>query len=192
MATVLLYGDTVRYPAIRHEVPLEIVDPFLFVARDGDALVLTSGLEVARVREALPAAEVAVRDAFGFYELIDGGMGRDEAELETTVRALGEWGIGEGVVPGDFPVRVADRLRKEGVRVAVDDAVVDARRRVKTRAELEGVLRAQRAAEAGMAAGEALIRGAEHDGEHLRADGEVLTAEAVRGRARTRPAAGPT
>ena len=29
MATFLLYGDTVRYAAIRHEVPLEIIDPFL-------------------------------------------------------------------------------------------------------------------------------------------------------------------
>ena len=28
--TVLLYGDTIRYPALRHEVPLAIMDPFLF------------------------------------------------------------------------------------------------------------------------------------------------------------------
>ena len=33
--TVLLYGDTVRNPALRHAVPLAIVDPFLFVERDG-------------------------------------------------------------------------------------------------------------------------------------------------------------
>ncbi len=39
MATVVLSGDTVRYPALRHEVPLEVIDPFLLVARDGDALV---------------------------------------------------------------------------------------------------------------------------------------------------------
>ena len=35
MATILLYGDTLRYPWMRHEVPLEIVDPFLFVSSDG-------------------------------------------------------------------------------------------------------------------------------------------------------------
>jgi Xaa-Pro aminopeptidase len=189
MATVILYGDTVRYAAIRHEVPLEVVDPFLFVARDGDARVLTNALEVARLREALPGAEIALREAFGFFDLIEGGMGRDEAELETAVRALREWGIEAGVVPGDFPVRVADRLRDEGVAVTVDDAAVSARRRVKNPAELEGIRRAQRAAEAGMAAGEALIRGAEHDGEHLRANGEVLTAEAVRAAVRAACAA---
>jgi len=31
MATtdLLLYGDTERHPALRHELPLEIMDPFL-------------------------------------------------------------------------------------------------------------------------------------------------------------------
>ena len=36
MTTFLFHGDTVRYPAIRHEVALEIMDPFLFVVRDGE------------------------------------------------------------------------------------------------------------------------------------------------------------
>ena len=58
MATILLYGDTVRSPALRHEVPLEIVDPFLYVARDDDAFVLTSALELARIQATLPRATV--------------------------------------------------------------------------------------------------------------------------------------
>ena len=37
MATILLYGDTIRYPSMRHEVPLEMVDPLLFTSRDGQA-----------------------------------------------------------------------------------------------------------------------------------------------------------
>jgi len=31
--TILLYGDTIRYPSVRHEVPLAIIDPLLFVSR---------------------------------------------------------------------------------------------------------------------------------------------------------------
>src|SRR5919204_2347946 len=85
MATVLFFGDTIRYPALRHEVPLEVV-----------------------------------------------------------ARA------------------------------------VHARRRVKTPAELDGIRRAQRAAESGMAAAEELIRGAQRDGSRLHHNGEPLTAEAVR------------
>jgi Xaa-Pro aminopeptidase len=189
MATILLYGDTVRSPALRHEVPLEIVDPFLYVARDDDAFVLTSALELARIQAALPRATVQLRDALGWFELIEDGMPREEAELEVAVRALREWGIEAAVVPGDLPVAVADRLRDEGLGVDVDSPAVQARRRVKTPAELDGIRRAQRAAEAGMAAAEALIRGAGHAGDDLEHEGEPLTAEAVRAAVRAACAA---
>ena len=75
---------------------------------------------------------------------------------------------------------VADRLRAEGIAVTVDGPAVEARRRVKSPAELAGIRRAQRAAEAGMAAAEELIRGAEREGGRLHRDGEPLTAEQVR------------
>ena len=68
MATILLYGDTIRHPAVRHEVPLEIMDPLLFVVRDGRALVLTSSLERERVARALPSAELVMSDELGFLE----------------------------------------------------------------------------------------------------------------------------
>jgi Xaa-Pro aminopeptidase len=189
MATILLYGDTVRSPALRHEVPLEIVDPFLYVARGEDAFVLTSALEASRIQAALPGAAVQLRDAFGWFELVEKGMPRDEADLEVAVRALREWGVEEAVVPGDLPVAVADRLRAEGLRIAVDSRTVEGRRRVKSPAELAGILRAQRAAEAGMAAAEQLIRGAGRAGDDLEHAGEPLTAETVRAAVRAACAA---
>jgi Xaa-Pro aminopeptidase len=180
MATFLLYGDTVRYPSVRHEIPVEIVDPLLFVARDGDVLVMTSSLETARVADALPAAELVTYDELGLFELIEEGMTRDEAELETVVRALRRWEVREAAVAPDLPVAVADRLRRDGFALKVDARAVEARRRAKSPAELEGIRRAQRAAEAGMAAAEALIRGAERSDGRLHHDGEVLTSERVR------------
>ena len=72
MPTFLLYGDTLRHPAIRHEVPLEIMDPLLVVVRDGGPLVLTSSLEAARVREAVPGAELLLIDELGYHELVEG------------------------------------------------------------------------------------------------------------------------
>ena len=161
VATVLLYGDTIRYPSMRNEVPLEVIDPFLLVARDGGSLVLTSSLEAARIAEALPAAELLTVDELGLYELIEEGMPRDEAELETAIRALARWGIGDAVVPADLPVAVADRLREAGISIEVDDRTVRSRRRRKKAAQLSGIRRAQRAAEAGMAAADALIHGGE-------------------------------
>jgi Xaa-Pro aminopeptidase len=76
---------------------------------------------------------------------------------------------------------LGDRLRAEGIELTVDDRPVDARRRSKEGTELEGVRRAQRAAEAGMAAAAGLLCRAE-PAEHgrLRVDGQELHAEHVR------------
>jgi Xaa-Pro aminopeptidase len=180
VATVLIFGDTARYPSMRHEVPLEIVDPFLFVERDGRPLVLTNVLEHERIRALLPDADVVLESDLGIFELLEQGMPRDEAGLETALRALQQWGVERAVVPPDLPIAFADRVRAAGIRLDVDAKAVEARRRLKTPAELDGILRAQRAAEAGMAAGERLIRGAERRDGLLWHDGTELTAEAVR------------
>ncbi|HEV2813445.1 MAG TPA: M24 family metallopeptidase [Solirubrobacteraceae bacterium] len=177
---VLMYGDTIRYPSLRHEVPLEILDPFLFVERDGHALLTANSLEAARVAEVLPDAELLRVEELGLFELVEAGLPLDEAELEVVVRAVQRWGIDAAVVPADLPVAVADRLRAAGVAIEVDARAVEARRRVKTPAELEGIRRAQRAAEAGMAVAEQLVRSAERREGVLQRDGEPLTAEAVR------------
>ena len=158
MATLLLYGDTVRTPALRHEVPIEIIDPFLFADAGGRRLVLTNPLERNRIAEALPDAELLLVDELGLVELIEGGMELAAAELEVVLRAVRRWGVTSAVVSPDLGVAVADALRAAGVELVVDRKAVDARRRSKSPAELGGIRRAQRAAEAGMAAGERLIR----------------------------------
>jgi Xaa-Pro aminopeptidase len=100
-----------------------------------------------------------------------------------------EIGIQEAVVPGDFPLGLGDRLRQDGVVLTVDDAAVDARRRVKTPAELDGIRAAARAAEASMAAAAALLARARPAGDHLELDGRTLLAEDVRAAVRTACAA---
>ena len=180
MTAVLLFGDTIRYPSLRHEVPLEIVDPILFVESDGRPYVLTSSLEAARIARSVPGVELLLFEELGFFELIEGGTSYEDAELETAVKALRKWGVESAVVAPDLPVLAADRLRAAGIGIEIDVRAVQARRRVKTPAELEGIRRAQRAAEQGMAAGEELIRGAGHHEGMLQHDGEQLTAERVR------------
>jgi Xaa-Pro aminopeptidase len=91
-----------------------------------------------------------------------------------------ELGVSQAVVPPTFPVELADRLRAEGVELTPDGETFVQRRRVKSEAELEGIKRAQRGAEAGMDAARELFRRAgEQDGK-LVVDGETLTCERVR------------
>ncbi len=175
-----MYGDTLRYPAIRHEVPIEIMDELLFVARDGESLVLISSLEAKRVATAVPGVKLLLLDELGFFELVRDGVPRSEAELATVIRALRTWDVDSVVAPPDLPVAVADAIRAAGIGFEVDGAAVERRRRVKSAEELAGIRRAQRAAEQGMAAGESLLRNATARNRRLYLGGEELTAERVR------------
>jgi Xaa-Pro aminopeptidase len=186
MPALLLYGDTVRNPALRHELPLAIIDPLLFAERDGRVSVLTSTLERDRIQRARPDVQLLDFDDFGFRALLNQGLSFEEAARQTAVRAVRELGIEQAVVPGEFPLALGDALRAAGVGIDPDDAVVDGRRRAKAAAELEGIRAAQRAAEAGMgAAAELLGRAAGNQDGRLELDGRVLQAEDVRVAIRT-------
>jgi Xaa-Pro aminopeptidase len=62
------------------------------------------------------------------------------------------------VTPRDFPLGLADYLRANAIEVEARGELFDERRRVKSSAELEGIARAQRAAEHGMDAVRARLR----------------------------------
>ncbi len=180
MLALLLFGDTVRTPALRHELPLAIVDPVLFAEADGRRFVLTTRFEADRVKEAAPDVEVLDWIALGYKDLAAGGMSDAEAEREVAARAVKEIGIEAAVVPGGFPLGLGDLLRERGVELLIDDTAVDRRRRVKTPAELEGIRVAQRAAEAAMAAAREHLFSARPQDGRLMLDGKPLLAEDVR------------
>jgi Xaa-Pro aminopeptidase len=180
MSALLLYGDTERSAALRHEIPLAIIDSLLFAEVDGQKYVLTSFLEAERVKRALPGVELLDYFELGYKDLVGGGMSLADASREVEARAVLEIGLAEAVVPGDFPLGLGDRLREDGVVLTVDDATVDVRRREKTPAELEGIRAAQRAAEAAMAAAAELLARAEPTVDGLQLDGKPLLAEDVR------------
>jgi len=83
-------------------------------------------------------------------------------------------------VPGTFPVLVADHLRAHGIEITADRERFSSRRRVKNEAELAGIRRAQRAAEAGMTAAREVLRSAERKNGGLAVDGEPLTCELLK------------
>jgi|SRR5215207_8542287 len=182
MATpdILLYGDTERHPALRHELPIAIMDPFLLGVIDGRIHIMASTLERDRIAATAPDAVLHDVREFGYEELMDSDMSSDEMWLELTSRVAAAMGIREALADPEMPLAVADRLRADGIKLTPDRTAIEARRRVKTEAELGGIRSAQRAAEAGMRAAAELLRRAEPDGDQLRLDGEPLTAEAIR------------
>ncbi|MEA2302350.1 MAG: Xaa-Pro aminopeptidase [Solirubrobacteraceae bacterium] len=181
---VLIHGDTVTSAALRHEVPLAIIDPFLYLEAGGRRAVVTHPLESDRIARVAPDLELLLADDLGADELIAEGRSWAEVDLELGVRAAAALGIREASVPPEFPVALADRLRRAGVGVTPDEAVFARRRRRKTATEMAGIRRAAAAAVAAMGAAAALLREAEIVGDGLVYDGEPLSAETVRTRIR--------
>ena len=180
MSAVLIIGDTMRNPEMRHEVPIGIPDPFLFAELDGKRLVAISSMEAIRVEELGTDLEVHTLEEFGSDEVRKTAADRYAATTEMTVRAVKGLGIDSALVPGGFPARHLDSLRAAGVELEVDQRHFDQRRRRKTAHELEGIRRAQKAAEAGVATARELLGRADRSNGVLKLDGEPLTCELLK------------
>jgi Xaa-Pro aminopeptidase len=175
---VLIFADTIRSPEMRHEVPVSVPDPFLYFEQNGSKLAMVSSFEVERLREV--GIDAHPYESFGWDELVGKGIPREEVDLELTLRAAREWGVSSVAVPSTFPLEVADRLRAAGIDLNVDRDLFLERRRVKTKAELDGIRRAQKGADAAMGAARELFRQAEQRNGSVLLDGEPLTSERVK------------
>ena len=180
MADVLIYADSLRSPEMRHEVPLAVPDPFLYAERNGQRHVVASSFELGRIGEVAPDVEALPLEEFGIDELYAQGRSRREIDLEIALRAARRFEIEDAVVPATFPLELADHLRANGIQVRADRRHFVERRRVKNEAELAGIRRAQRAAEAAMDAARELLRSAERQNGSLLLDGEPLTCERIK------------
>lgn len=177
---VLVVGDTIRTPELRHEVPLGIPDSFVYAELDGRRIVAISAMEAARVDGLGTDLEVHATEEFGVDELRRNGLDPYSYASELAVRIARGLGITEAIVPRSFPLGIADTLRARGLQLTVDQKHFDDRRRCKNEHELAGIRRAQLAAEAGMAtARDLLCRTTPSDGG-LSVDGEPLTCEVVK------------
>jgi Xaa-Pro aminopeptidase len=180
MEAVLIHADTIRSATLRHEIPLAILDPFTYLEMDGRRVVVVSVLEADRVAEVAPDVEIIDPYALGMDELIARGMRWDEAEVELALRACQRFDVSKVVVPGETPVAVADRLRSEGIEVVVDEPEFIRRRRVKNELEIDGVRRAQTAANGAMGVAATMLRSATAADGVLHLEDETLTSERLR------------
>jgi Xaa-Pro aminopeptidase len=166
---VLIFGDTLRSPALRHEIPVSIPDPFAYAERDGRRFAFVNTLEVPRLRD-LDAIELVSFEELGLDELIAQGIDWHGRLRHLVLRGCRRIGLEEALTPWDFPLEVADYLRENGLRLQAEQPLFDHRRRVKSPVELEGIRRANRAAAAGLDAVRARLREGEVTSEELRVE----------------------
>jgi Xaa-Pro aminopeptidase len=180
LSDVLVYADSMRSPELRHEVPLAVPDPFLYLEHDGERHAVVVSFEIDRI-DALGTDVIAhPLEEFGYDELLAEGLSRDEVQRRIALRACRTLGVVEAAVPPTFPLELADYLRSEGIALKPDRELFDERRRVKNDFELAGIRRAQRGCEAAIAAACELLRRAEASNGVLSVDGAPLTCERLK------------
>jgi Xaa-Pro aminopeptidase len=148
---VIIFGDTIRSPELRHEVPVAVADPFVYVERNGTRTAYVGSLEVPRLKD-VKGLETVPLEELGLDELVEQGLGWHELTTELVLRACVAAQVESAVTPRDFPLEIADYLRSHDIGVEAQGELFDRRRRVKSPAELTGIRRSQRAAERAMGA----------------------------------------
>ena len=145
---LLIHGAPDTSPDLFHAIPVAIIDPFLYAEAGGRRVATVSVLDADKVRAL--GIDVIDRAELGDDELVAAGMSAHERALEIALRACRAIGLERAIVPPAFPLGVADHLRAGGVTLEVDAEAFVLRRRAKTEAQLAGIRRAQRAADAAM------------------------------------------
>lgn len=179
MPNVLIYADTVRTPELRQEIPHAVTDALLYGEVDDLRFTVVRSLEVARMKE-IDGLEVVAEEELGLDDLQADGMSVAQAHLELALRACRRFEVDRAMIPPAFPTELADYLRAAGLELTVERDLFEHRRRKKTSVQVEGIRRAQHAADAANAAIAEILRGAQiSDGRVFFGD-EPLTSERLK------------
>lgn len=152
-------------------------DPFLFLRSSGQSLLVISSMEKARAVRSSIADRVQAREDFQ----------RDSRETEgdrTTpnmiASVLKEYKIKRLGVNADFPVGLADELRRAGYELKPISGPIESLRSIKTARELKLMQQVQRASEKALASALTILARSKISGDTLRYDGQVLTSERLK------------
>ena len=149
-------------------------DPFVFVQTRGRTFLLMSDLEVDRARAQARVDEVR---SYSAYEGKARQRWAEPRMAEVVALLLEELGVDAVVVPANFPLEHADRLRERGVRVAAKPEPFFPQRLLKRADEIGAIAETQRHTEAALAAALAVLRASDLRGEAVYWQGRPLTSE---------------
>jgi Xaa-Pro aminopeptidase len=156
-------------------------DAFIFFTCRGESFLVMSDLEIDRARKQAPVDHILSQSEIA--RSIKGekkGIADTVGILKHLFSQRKIWTI---EVPQDFPIWLADRLRKSGFRLGPCAGEFFQEREMKTRDEIRDIRRVQQTAEAGMEAAIDMIRRARISSTgQLLLESEKLTSERVKQR----------
>lgn len=164
---VLLIGDGVSVTDLRYASGFSAPDDFLFMACGDQRVCAVSSLEYNRATaSAIPGVEV--RHASSNH-------------LETIKELCTEFGTKQLIVPGSFPVGLAEKIKNAGFTIEISEERLYPEREFKTPEEIRKITLSLRAAEAGCRrAIEVLKESVINKDRTLSWQGKPLTSEILR------------
>ena len=154
-------------------------DPFIFLERNGKRTLVLSDLEIDRGRKQADADEFVM-----FSELereVQGKSKKAPPYEKVLAHFLRKRGVKSTIVPANFPLRYAEELAANKIRVRATNGFFWPEREAKSNKEIEMMSHALRITEAGLKrAVEILKRSKPGAGKRLRWSGKTLTSEMLR------------
>jgi Xaa-Pro aminopeptidase len=176
---ILIYAGSEKDANILYGTHFNCPDPFIFIrTASGKRHLVMSDLEIDRAKAESNAHKVASLSKY--TELTRDRIGRtpDISDILTTI--LRDFRIRSITVPEDFPVGIADMLRKNNIRVGSLPSPFFPERIYKTSAEVTRIRKAMQATERGMKAAIDILRSCRIKNRYLLYKGKRLTAEMLR------------
>jgi Xaa-Pro aminopeptidase len=175
----LIFASSEESADLLYATEFSVPDPVLFLKQNGKTTVLLSDLEIDRGKKEAKVDEVI---ALSSIERLLGKGRKGKPPIDKTIGYfLRERRIRKAAVPYNFPLGLADKLAREGVKVVPIAGLFWSEREFKTDEELRLIRRAIRITEVGLARGMEVLQAAEiKSGKRLVWGGAVLTSERLR------------
>src|SRR6266404_4335457 len=154
-------------------------DPFIFLERNGKRTLVLSDLEIDRGRKQADADEFVMFSEF--ENEVQGKSNKAPPYEKVLVRFLKKRGVRSATVPANFPLRYAEELAANKIRVRATNGIFWPEREAKSNKEVEMMGHALRITEKGLKrAIEVLKQSKPASGKRLRWRGKTLTSETLR------------
>ncbi len=178
MKTKLIVADSSRNSDLLWATGFYAPDPFIFAERDGARFVAVNALEVERAKKEVRDCEVLLWD-----DLVPKPPVSLFALAIALLRKLASDSVSAApscVVAPDFPAGIYQKLKDAGIEVELASGPLFPARAVKRADEIEDILHAQHACEAGFEKVLAMLAEAKIEGDRVMLGGEKLTSEILR------------
>jgi Xaa-Pro aminopeptidase len=149
-------------------------DPIAFVQVGKKKMIVLNDLEIGRGRD-----EARVDEVLSLSELVK-RIGKGATMAHVIERVLRDHGCSACGVPSNFPLELADQLRKRKIKVEAKPSPLFPERLLKTPEEIRAIESAQRATEEAVEDALELLRRSKIRGHKIYHKGEVVTSELLK------------